>query len=170
MRQPFGDFLRTETDDVVLKSSDGGRTWSSFRDVSLTAYPWGCYGLPGKTKDGMLVSVISAPYVLAPEERRAHLERYGLTRFYNPRSEWLYTPWPASMADQLLKQGVFVHPPSKKAITNWYSRSRVTSAELPKTLGKPGRFDPLRAPRTLPRRADRSGTRSLLAKALGSPP
>ena len=109
MAKPFGDFLRTETDDLVLKSVDGGKSWKTFRDSSLTAYPWGCYGLPGRTRDGTLVSVVCATYLLSAEERRTHLQRYGIQRFYNHRSEWLYTPWPLSMAGELRRQGYYLH-------------------------------------------------------------
>lgn len=111
MTRPFGDFLRTDTDDLVLKSTDGGRAWSIFRDPGLTAYPWGCYGLPGKGPDGNLVSVICATDALSPEERREHLKHYGIERFYNSTSQWLYTPWPASMAEALRKKGIYVFGP-----------------------------------------------------------
>jgi hypothetical protein len=107
MSKPYGDQIRMETEDVVLKSTDGGKSWTSYRDPALTAYPWGCYGLPGKNKDGMLISVISASYVTTAEERQEHLNRYGISRFYNAKSEWLYTPWPATMADELQKKGFY---------------------------------------------------------------
>ena len=109
MSKPFGDFLRTETDDLVLKSLDGGKSWTTFRDPNLSAYPWGCYGLPGETRDGTLVSVICATYIMTAEERRTHLERHGIQRFYNSRSEWLYTPWPVSMAGELRQRGYHLH-------------------------------------------------------------
>ena len=115
MGKPFGDFLRTETNDVVLRSTDGGRSWTSLRDPALTSYPWGCYGLPGRTRDGTLVSVICEGYVRSAEERRAHLERHGIDRFYNSRSEWLYTPWPISMAEQLRNDGFLVHMPGSQS-------------------------------------------------------
>jgi hypothetical protein len=108
MRFPYGDFIRTRTDDLVLKSSDTGRTWTTVRNAALTAFPWGCYGLPGKTADGRLVSVISADYVLSEEERKEHLEKHGLARFYGSHSEWLYRPWPLAMADGLRRQGIFL--------------------------------------------------------------
>ncbi len=108
MSKPYGDFLRSETDDLVLRTDDGGRSWTTLRDPTLTSFPWGCYGLPAKTRDGKLISVVSAAYVLPAEERRAHLERYHITQFYGARAEWIYTPWPASMADRLRKQGIYV--------------------------------------------------------------
>ena len=106
MRAPYGDFIRTETDDLVLKSTDNGQSWSALRHPSLTAFPWGCYGLPAKAADGTLVSVVCADYVAPPEERREHLERYGLSEFYSPRTEWLYRPWPLTMADSIRRKGV----------------------------------------------------------------
>jgi hypothetical protein len=107
MRAPYGDFIRTETDDLVLKSKDSGRSWTTLRDPALTAFPWGCYGLPGKTA-GTLVAVVCAEYLTTPEERKEHLEKYGLAKFYNPRSEWLYRPWPLSMADELRRKGTYL--------------------------------------------------------------
>src|SRR5690242_17950480 len=94
MSKPCGDFIRTVTDDLVMISKDRGKSWASFRDPSLTAYPWGCYGLPAKTHDGKLVAVNCAGYFLSSEERQEHLKRYGIAQYFNPRSEWLYTPWP----------------------------------------------------------------------------
>ena len=108
MGKPYGDFIRTETDDLVLKSADDGKTWTLFRDPGLTAYPWGCYGLPGRTHEGMLVSVVCAAYVLSAEERQEHLNRYGIARFYNAKSEWLYTPWPIALAPELRRKGIYV--------------------------------------------------------------
>jgi hypothetical protein len=108
MRVPYGDFIRTETDDLVLKSTDSGRSWTAMRDPSLTTFPWGCYGLPAKCPDGTLVAVVCADYMAGPEERKAHLEQYGLAKFYPPRSEWLYRPWPLSMADELRRQGIYL--------------------------------------------------------------
>ncbi|PYY11896.1 MAG: hypothetical protein DMG69_02820 [Acidobacteria bacterium] len=108
MRAPYGDFIRTETDDLVLKSRDNGHSWTEVRDASLTAFPWGCYGLPAKAPDGKLVSVVSADYVATPDERRAHLEQHGLTEFYTPRTEWLYRPWPLSMAESLRRKGIYL--------------------------------------------------------------
>jgi hypothetical protein len=108
MSKPYGDPFRMDTEDTVLKSTDGGKSWTSFRDPALTAYPWGCYGLPGRSKDGMLISVISAGYVTTAVERQEHLVRYGISRFYNAKSEWLYTPWPVAMADELREKGIYV--------------------------------------------------------------
>ena len=112
MAAPFGDFMRTITSDLVLRSADAGKSWTSYRDSALTAYPWGCYGLPGKTPTGELVSITCAPYTLSQQEREEHLERYGLERFYNSHSEWLYTAGPAAMGDLLREKEIFVHPPS----------------------------------------------------------
>lgn len=108
MRFPYGDFIRTETDDLVLSSSDNGRSWSTLQDLSLTAFPWGCYGLAGRTSSGTLISIVCADYFVPAEERKAHLERYGLSEFYTPHTEWLYRPWPIEMADTLRKQGMYV--------------------------------------------------------------
>jgi hypothetical protein len=85
---------------------------TSFRDPVLTEYPWGCYGLPGKTRDGKLVSVISASPLLSREEREEHLKRYGIRRFYDSMSQWLYTPWPVSMAEEIRNQGIRLLGPS----------------------------------------------------------
>jgi hypothetical protein len=108
MSKPCGDFIRTVTDDLVMISKDRGKSWAWFRDPSLTAYPWGCYGLPSKTHDGKLVAVNCAAYFLSAEERQEHLKRYGIARYFNPRSEWLYTPWPVPMADEIRKRGIYV--------------------------------------------------------------
>jgi hypothetical protein len=108
MRAPYGDFIRTETCDLVLKSADNGHSWTAMRDPTLTAFPWGCYGLPAKAAAGTLVSVICADYAITPEERRAHLEQYGLTQFYTARTEWLYRPWPLAMAGSIRRKGIYL--------------------------------------------------------------
>jgi hypothetical protein len=108
MRAPYSDYIRSITDDIVLKSSDSGRSWSVGRDSAITSFPWGCYGLPARTSAGTLISIVSSDYVLSPEQRNEHLQRYGLTKHYPKNSEWLYRPWPLSMAPHLRRAGLYV--------------------------------------------------------------
>ncbi len=95
------DFYVEHYREVALSSRDGGRTW---REIE----PDWRYHMPLELSDGTLVEVVPSKKLLTRAQQRERLEKLGLGEIWRDDCNLLWDLWPASMSDELKRQGLRV--------------------------------------------------------------
>ena len=111
------DFYSAHAEWVFLSSKDNGKSWkqNSLNDVPLDSR-WldrsaHCTnGWPVELADGTLVNVVEVTPTRL--EQRERLEKLGIGHLWFPDSTFGWDLWPASHADRLKQEGIYVfdHP------------------------------------------------------------
>ena len=107
------DFYTAHAEWVFLTSSNSGRSWerASFDDMPLDPrWPHRSahctHGWPVELDNGTLINVVEV--TPTPEEHKERLERLGIGHLWFPDSTFGWDLWPASHAERLKAEGVYV--------------------------------------------------------------